>query len=134
MLVLNVIRTIYAAIYTVIRQIQRRKHNYPVAVEILLYLFSQITDLRCLIWYLTCEEYRCLPVCQPLPKLCLLDYRVYELHIVLVTVRIIKSLPDLCVIYEVLRLHGSHIIHFFCLLSHILYALPIKCTLYIYPN
>ena len=44
-LVFHVVWTVHAAIHAVIRQIQRRKHDDPVSVEILLDLARQLKDL-----------------------------------------------------------------------------------------
>ena len=131
MLILDVIRTIHTPIYTVVGQIQRREHNYSVAIKILLDLLRQIIYLIYLVRHLTRKKHGCLPVGKPLSELCLLYDTVDKLHIVLVLIRIVQRLTDLAIIYEVLCLHGSHIIHFFVsLLSCILYALPILYTQY----
>ena len=112
MLILDVIRTIHTPIYTVVGQIQRREHNYSVAVEVLLDLLRQIIYLIYLVRHLTRKKHGCLPVGKPLPELCLLYDTVDKLLIVLVLIRIVQRLTDLAIIYEVLCLHGSHIIHF----------------------
>ena len=62
MLVFHVIRAINAAVHAVVGEIQRRKHDYPVAVECKLYFVCKLVHLLDLLGYLAGEQHRRLAV------------------------------------------------------------------------
>ena len=92
--VFPVIRTVHAAVDTVIGQIKGRKHNNPVSVEILFNLFSQFVNLLVFLLYVAVKQYGCLPVGESLSELCLLKDLVNKLFIVLICLSVGKCLLD----------------------------------------
>ena len=91
-LVFHVVWTVHAAIHAVIRQIQRRKHDDPVSVEILLDLARQLKDLLHLFRDLAVKKHCRLAVAQPFSKPRLRQNLVNQFHVVFVLLGIGKSL------------------------------------------
>ena len=91
-LVFHVVWTVHAAIHAVIRQIQRRKHDDPVSVEILLDLTCQFKDLLHLFRNLTVKKHCRLTVAQPFSKPRLRQNPIDQFHVVFVLLGIGKSL------------------------------------------
>ena len=72
-LVLEVVRTVNAAVYAVVREIQRREHYDSLAVKVLLDLLGEGVDLLELFGILAGEKHTRLSVVDTLAQLCLLD-------------------------------------------------------------
>ena len=94
MLIFQVIRTIDASVDTVIRKIERRKHDDPVSVEVFFNLPCQFVDFGGLLRNFTGQKDGCLPVIQSLFKLRLTDYFVYQLFVIFVGLCIGQGFHD----------------------------------------
>ena len=97
MLVLHVIRTVHTAVDTVVGQIQRRKHNNSIAIEILLDLLCQLIALFDLLLVLAGEKHGSLPVRQTFALFRLSDDCIDQFQIVLVGIGIGQCLADFLV-------------------------------------
>ena len=110
-LVLTVVGAVGAAVDAVIAQVQGRKHDDTVAVEILLDLLGQRIDLLIPVFQLTGQQHGCFPVAQALAQLRLLDDGIDEDSIGLMGVGIGQGIQHLLMVNEFLCLHGFGIVH-----------------------
>ena len=102
-LVLEVVRTVNAAVYAVVREIQRREHYDSLAVKVLLDLLGEGVYLLELFGILAGEKHARLSVVDTLAQLGFFDDGVDKLHIVLVFVGVTEGVEDLGVVDEFLR-------------------------------
>ena len=109
--VLHVVRAVGTAVDAVVGQIQRREHDDPVAVEVLLDLFSQGVDLLVLLFDVAVQENGGVPVGEAPALPGLREDLVDEGLIVPVLLREGESLQDLLVVDKVVGVSGIHIIH-----------------------
>ena len=110
-LVLQVVGAVQTAVDAVVGQVQGRKHDDPVAVEVLLDLLGQGVDLLVAILQLTGQQHGGLPVGQTLAQLCLFDDGIDQLCVRLVGIGIGQGLLDFLMVDKLLGLHGFGIIH-----------------------
>ena len=94
MSVLSVIRTVDAAVDTVVGQIQRREHNDTVAVEILLDLFRQIIHFLEEFRVVAGQEHRGFPMAQSLAQRGLVEDLPDERVVVLIGVCVSERFHD----------------------------------------
>ena len=116
--VLHVIRTVHAAVYAVVGQVQRRKDDDAVAVERLLDLTRDLVDLLHLLRDLAGQQHARLPMGQAragaaggrLPRARLFKDRVNQRFVVLVRLGVGQRLADLAVVNKFLRMQGPGIV------------------------
>jgi len=117
-LVLHVIRTVHAAVHAVIRKIQRREHDYSVAVECKLYFVCQLIHFLYFFGDVARKQHARFPVGKSRagnagavllgPRL--FKQRVNKFYVVLVGVCVRYCFAYFGVVYKFLRLHGFGIV------------------------
>ena len=112
-LVLYVIRTVDTPVHTVVGEIERRKHNYSVAVEREFDFFRDPVHFFNLFRDGTGKEHCRLPVGEAAAAVavarlfgaCFLEQRVYQLNIVFIFFGVAESFKNLFVIDKFFRFH-----------------------------
>ena len=100
MLVLPVIGAVHAAVDAVVGKIERGEEHNAVAVEFLLYLFSEFENGLHLVRQRTGQQSRCFPVGKPLAQLRLFNNAVDFRRIVAVPVCVFERGKNFIVINE----------------------------------
>ena len=112
-LVLHVIWTVYAAVDTVVGQVERSKEHDTVAVVVFLYLPGQVIDFLQLFLIVAGQQHGGFPVGEAFSSLGFGNDGIYHFHIVLVLVGILESCLDFFVGDKLLCLHGFYVVHTF---------------------
>ena len=99
-LVFCVIRTIYATVDAVVREIKRCEHNYAVAIETVFYLIGKSIDLLHHSGIVALQQHRSLAVCQSLEGTCLVEYALCKRNIGAILARILHCGAYLAVTNE----------------------------------
>ncbi len=105
------IRAIYTAVYAVIRQVQRGKENYAVSIELLLYFQGKGIDFLFQFRIVTIHEDCSLTVSEALALCRLFQYLEDAVVVLALTGGFFKRLQDLGMVYKLLRMRGTWIIH-----------------------
>ena len=103
MFVLRVIRTVNAAVDTVIGQIQRREQYDPVAVKVFFDLLGQLIDLLVLIFQIAVQEHRRFPVAQPLSQPGFVKDLIDQLPVMFIGLRVGQRFHDLLMVDKIVR-------------------------------
>ncbi len=113
MLVFEVIRTVQTAVYTVIRQIQRCKHNNSVAVIIFLNLLGKGINFLIFFFNVTVKQDKGFFMGKSLFQSCLFKNLVNKLCIMLIFLSVFKTGSYFLVIDEFLCMRGFRIVFHF---------------------
>ena len=110
-LVFVVVRTVNAAVYAVIRQVQRREHYDTVAVEFPLDFPREREHFLVQILNIALQKHRRLAVRQPLAVLRTLNQSVNQPAVRLILLCIAQSVHNLLIIYKLLCFRRLNVVH-----------------------